>query len=337
MDEGDKLGMVKQALGRLVDSLRPDDRVGIVSYSSDAEVRLEPTPVSEGDTIRDVIDSLHTLSSTNVAEGLGLGYGQARANFRDGDLTRVILLSDGVANVGETDPGAIAEDIQEAAGDGIQLVTVGVGMGSYSDVVMEQLADKGDGFYAYVDTPEEAERLFVDDLTGTLTVVAREAKVQVTFDPETVTSYRLLGFENRQVDDDDFREDSVDGGEIGSGHTVTALYEVNLPEGGTGSADSPLATVDVRWLDPDSGDPLERTATLKAGDLVETFDEAPARLRQDILVAAFAESLRDAPWSDRASLVNVADNAERLVGALPDDEVVAEFVLLTRSAADFEP
>jgi Ca-activated chloride channel homolog len=336
MGDAGKLEMVKGALGRLVDSLRPDDRVGVVTYSDDAEVRLEPTPISDQEPIRSTIDGLQPLASTNVEAGLRLGYEQARANFRDGDVNRVILLSDGVANVGDTDPGSIADDIQEAAGDGIQLVSVGVGMGDYSDVVMEQLADKGDGFYAYVDSMAEAERLFVNDLTGTLTVVAREAKVQVTFDPETVTSYRLLGFENRQVDDEDFRDDSVDGGEIGAGHTVTALYEVNLPEGGPASADSALATVDVRWLDPDSGDPLERTATLKAGDLVDTFDAAPARLRQDILVAAFAESLRDAPWSDRASLANVADNAERLVGALPDDEVVAEFVLITRSAAEFD-
>jgi Ca-activated chloride channel family protein len=332
MADAGKMDLVREALGRLVDSLRPDDQVGIVTYSDQAELRLEATAVENDGAIRDVIAGLQPLQSTNAEAGLQLGYEQAVEHRREDGINRVILLSDGVANAGETDPGSLAAEIQEAAGDGIQLVTVGVGMGTYNDVLMEQLADDGDGFYAYVDTLREAERLFVNDLTGTLQVVGREARVQVTFDPATVVSYRLLGFENRQMDDEQFEDDAVDGGEVGAGHSVTALYEIVLPEGGSATGDAPLLTAEVRWIDPDTGQPVEASGTLTAAGLAESFDQAPDRLRQDILVAAFAENLRGAPWAEQVSLRNVADNAATL-GTLSDD-IVAEFVELTATAAD---
>jgi Ca-activated chloride channel family protein len=340
MADAGKMDLVRDALGRLVDELGPDDEVGIVTYSDEAEVRLEPTAVSDGGAIRDVIAGLEPLDSTNAAAGLELGYEQAAEHQRDGGINRVILLSDGLANTGDTDPSSLSDDIQDAAGDDIQLVTVGVGMGTYNDVLMEQLADDGDGFYAYVDTLREAERLFVNDLTGTLQVVGKDAKVQVTFDESAVTSYRLLGFENRAVDDDEFRDDSVDGGEVGAGHSVTALYEVTLPEGGSGAGagDTPLLTAEVRWTDPDSDEAVEDSATLTTGDLAADFDEAPVRLRQDILVAAFAESLRDAPWGEQVTMRNVADNVAALTSSggadLESDAILAELVDLTTTAAD---
>jgi Ca-activated chloride channel family protein len=338
MGDAGKMDVVRDALGRLVDELEPDDRVGIVTYSNEAEVRLEPTAVDDDGAIRDVIAGLEPLDSTNAAAGLRLGYEQAAEHREEDGINRVILLSDGVANQGDTDPASLAEDVQEAAGDDIQLVTVGVGMGTYNDTLMEQLADDGDGFYAYVDTLREAERLFVNDLTGTLQVVGKDAKVQVSFDESAVTSYRLLGFENRAVDDEDFRDDAVDGGEVGAGHSVTALYEVTLPEGGSGAGDTPLLTAEVRWTDPDSDEAVESSARLTTADLAPSFDEAPVRLRQDILVAAFAESLRDAPWSEQVSMRNVADNAAALASAggsdLDSDAVLAEFVDLTSAAAD---
>jgi Ca-activated chloride channel family protein len=332
MADANKLDMVGQALNRLVDALRPDDRIGIVTYSDTAVVRLEPTPVEQDGEIRAVIDELVPQESTNADAGLRLGYEQARASLDEDAINRVVLLSDGVANVDDTDPTSLAAGIQEAAGDGIQLVTVGVGMGTYNDVLMEQLADDGDGFYAYVDSLQEAERLFVHDLTGTLQVVARDAKVQVTFDPTAVSKYRLLGFENRQLEDDQLTDDTVDGGEVGAGHTVTALYEVTLPEGGVDDA-SVLATIDVHWIHPDTGEPADRTASLSLSELASSFDRAPERLRQDILVAAFAEHLRDAPWSEAVDVGTVADNAEALERSL-DDEVFAEFAQLTRIAAN---
>jgi Ca-activated chloride channel homolog len=331
--EGQNMEMVKAGLTRLVDSLRPDDQVAIVSFSTEAELRLPMTPLTDKDAIQAVIAELAPQDSTNVEAGLRLGYEQAQANLREGGINRVILLSDGAANEGEQDPAVLAEQIAQAAGD-TQLVVVGVGRETYDEVVLEQFADRGNGFYAYVDTVREAERLFVHDLTGTVEAVALDAKVQVSFHTGAVTAFRLLGYENRQLDDDDLRDDTVDGGEIGAGHTVTALYEITLPEGGEIAGDEPLATVDLRWTDPDSGEPVERSATVTAGELAASFDQAPELLRRDILVAAFAESLRGAPWGERVSLAQIADNAAVLADARPEDADLAELVTLARTAAD---
>jgi Ca-activated chloride channel family protein len=330
--EGYNLEMVHAGLRRLVDALRPDDQVAIVSFSTGSELRLPMTPLTEREVIQEAISDLLPQDSTNVEAGLRLGYEHAREHRRPDAINRVILLSDGAANEGEQDPDALAAQIAQEAG-GTELVVVGVGRETYDEVVLEQFADNGNGFYAYVDTIREAERLFVHDLTGTIQLVARDAKVQVSFDQQAVTHYRLLGYENRQLGDDDLRDDTVDGGEIGAGHTVTALYEVTLPEGGELPPDAPLATVDLRWTDPDSDEPVERSATITAGDLASSFDQAPDRLRQDVLVAAFAESLRDAPWGQRVSLTQIADNAQVLSLALPEDEDVAELAELTGTAA----
>jgi Ca-activated chloride channel family protein len=332
--EGYNMEMVHAGLNRLVDSLRPTDRVAIASFSTDAELRLPMTPMTEPEPIRAAIAELAPQDSTNLEAGLRVGYEHAQANLRSDGINRVVLLSDGAANEGEVDPGALANRIAQEAGDDTQLVVVGVGRQTYDETVLEQFADQGNGFYAYIDTIKEAERLFVHDLTGTLEVMALDAKVQVTFNPEAVSHYRLLGYENRQLADEDFQDDTTDGGEVGAGHSVTALYEVTVPEGGEVAAGAELATVDVRWTDPDGGGPVERSATITAGDLAGSFDQAPDRLRQDVLVAAFAECLRDAPWSERVSLGQVADNAQVLSSVLADDQDVAELAQLTRTAAD---
>lgn len=330
---GASMEMVQTGLDQLVGSLRPDDQVAIVSYGDEAALRLPMTPLSEPAAIRQAIAGLEPGGSTNLEAGLRIGYEQAAAHLREGGINRVILLSDGEANVGQTDPAVLADQIAQAAGDRTQLVVVGVGRETYNEVVLEQFADRGNGFYAYIDTTREAERLFVHDLTGTIQVVALDAKVQVTFDPATVSHYRLLGYENRQLDDDDLRDDTVDGGEIGAGHTVTALYEVTVSEG-TATHEVALATVDVRWRDPDSGEPVEQSAMLRSADLVGSLEAAAPRLRRDILVAAFAESLRGAPWGELVSLAQVADNARVLTTALPGDEPTAEFVELASIAAE---
>ena len=334
--EGYNMEMVHAGLHRLVDSLRPDDQLAIVSFSTDAELRLPMTPLTEQDTIRSTIDQLAPQDSTNVEAGLRLGYQHAKEHLRAGGINRVILLSDGAANEGEQDPDALAAQIAQEAGDSTQLVVVGVGRETYDEVVLEQFADQGNGFYAYVDTIREAERLFVHDLTGTIQVVALDAKVQVTFDQETVTHYRLLGYENRQLPDDAFDDESVDGGEIGAGHTVTALYEITLPEGVELPANAELATVDLRWKDPASGEPVQESAVFTVGDLTPGFENAPDRLRRDILVAAFAESLRGAPWGEQIRPLWLAEDAEALLAAFPEDQDVAEFAELTAIYADLQ-
>lgn len=331
--EGENIEMVRIGLNRLLDTLRTDDAVAIVTFSDQAELRLPMTPMTEERAIRDAVGELEPQANTNVEAGLRVGYEHAQATLRPDGVNRVVLFSDGAANEGETDPQVLADQIAQAAGRTTQLVVVGVGRGTYDEAVLEQFADNGNGMYAYIDGVREAERLFVHDLTGTLEPVALDAKVQVTFDPDVVTAYRLLGFENRQIDDGALRDDTVDGGEVGAGHNVTALYEVTLREGGTVSGTATLATVDLVWVDP-NGQGAERSVTLTADDLVDSFQAAPDRLRQDLLVAAFAECLRDAPWSERVSLAQVADNVAVLAELLPGDEQVADLVELTRTAAD---
>jgi Ca-activated chloride channel family protein len=233
MDREDRLGAVKEALEMLVGELKPSDTVGIVVYGDTGDVILEPTPVESRDRVIGAIQSLRPGGSTNAEEGLVLAYRMAEAAYAEGAINRVILCSDGVANVGNTGPDSILATIRDEAGAGIQLITVGFGMGNYNDVLMEQLADDGDGFYAYVDDLREAERLFVHDLTGTLLTVAKDARVQVEFDAAGVAAWRLIGFENRAIDDERFRDDTVDAGEIGSGHSVTALADRRARRDGT--------------------------------------------------------------------------------------------------------
>ncbi|MEA3339370.1 MAG: von Willebrand factor type A domain-containing protein, partial [Chloroflexota bacterium] len=255
MDMENRLELVKQSLRLLVEELRPSDKIGIAVYGSQGHAILEHAPVAEADYILRAIDRLQPEGSTNAEEGLLIGYQMAAQAFDPQAINRVILCSDGVANVGNTGPDSILEQIRDYAGRGIYLTTVGFGMGNYNDVLMEQLANDGDGFYAYVDTLKEAERIFVRDLTSTLQVIARDAKIQVDFNPSVVRSYRLIGYENRDVADEDFRNDEVDAGEIGVGHSVTALYEIKF------NSEAPerdaAMTFYVRYEDPESGEVIE--------------------------------------------------------------------------------
>lgn len=333
MARENRLELVKRALGLLVDELRPTDTVAIVVYGSDARVVLPPTPLGEASRVRGAIEELRPEGSTNAEAGLRLAYDIAREGFRRGAINRVVLASDGVANVGLTNADSILRTIRDGTGTGIQLVTVGFGMGNYNDTLMEQLADNGDGFYAYVDTIDEAQRLFVDDLAGTLTTVALDAKVQVSFDPSRVDRYRLVGYENRDVADDDFRDDSVDAGAIGAGHHVTALYEVRLIDGVRGS----LGDVRLRWTDPDTREPVESKAPISTQQLVDRFSDGDPYFQLAAVVAEWAEVLRQSPWAEGQSLASVAEAADALPPSLFEDRDAADFVSLTRMAARLVP
>jgi Ca-activated chloride channel family protein len=244
----------------------------------------------------------------------------------------VILCSDGVANVGQTGPEEILEVISGYASEGITLTSVGFGLGNYNDVLMEQLANKGDGFYAYVDTLAEAQRLFVHGLTGTLQTIAMDAKVQVDFDPQVVTRYRLVGFENRAIADEQFRDDTVDAGEIGAGHSVTALYEVKLwPE-----AEGRIATVHLRWREPDTAEVMELSQGLHTEEMAEPFNDADPHFQCAVVVAEYAEVLRGSIWAEESTLAGVLEEAERVAELVPWDEDMAEFVELVRQAARLE-
>jgi Ca-activated chloride channel family protein len=326
MEQGGRLEMVKDALRILVRGLDGDDRVAIVSFSDQAAVILGPTPADRDQEILDAIDRLHPSGSTNVEDGLRLGYELARQTLTENDIDRIVLASDGVANVGLTDPDGILGAIKRDAAAGIELVSVGVGMGNYNDALLERLADQGDGFYAYINSLEEARRLFEDDLTSTLETVALDARAQVVFDRESVVAYRLVGYENRAIDDEQFTNDSVAAGAIGAGHASTALYAVRLrPEAGRQGR---IATVSLRWTDPNTRrtDALERD--VRVSDLARPFAEDDPHFRFDALVAATAEVLRGGDGADGLRLRDVARVARDEADRLPETDEVHDFLLL---------
>ncbi|MBN1260525.1 MAG: von Willebrand factor type A domain-containing protein, partial [Anaerolineae bacterium] len=332
MDMENRLGLVQDTLALLVEGLRPTDQVGLVVYGSKARVLLEHTPVGEADTLMHAIRQLRSEGSTNAEEGLRVAYRLAWEAFDPEAINRVILCSDGVANVGRTGHNSIWEQIADYAEEGIYLTTVGFGMGNFNDVLMEQLADNGDGFYAYVDDIKEAERVFVHDLTSTLQVIARDAKVQVAFYPDVVSRYRLIGYENREVADEDFRNDAVDAGEIGVGHSVTALYEVKLRAEAPPNAAA--LTVYLRWEDPDDGEVREINHTLARSEFAARFQEASPRFQLAVVVAEYAEILRNSYWAHDAGLTleDIARDAARIAEYLPDDADVQEFARLAGQA-----
>jgi Ca-activated chloride channel family protein len=329
MADGNRLEMVKQSLQYLVDRLRPDDTVGIVVYSTDARLLLPITTGSDRNAILGAIYSLQPEASTNAEAGLKLGYSLAMQAYRSGTSNRVILCTDGVANVGQTGPEAIMAEVHGYVAEGITLTAVGYGMGNYNDVLMEQLADSGNGNYSYVDSMEEARRIFVDDLTSTLQVIAMDAKIQVDFNPDTVGVYRLIGYENRAVADQDFRNDSIDAGEIGAGHSATALYAVQLRPGAQGR----IATVQLRWEDPDTRQVKEINGNFNTWDLAGRFEDTSPRYQLAVVVMQYAEVLRRSPWAYNISMDQVAGYASQVARSLGEDAQVSDFAALTSRAA----
>lgn len=329
MDMDNRLGLVKRSLELLVEQLHPEDSVSIIVYGSDARVVLDPTPGSEMGQILEAIYSLHPEGATNAEAGIRLGYKMAMRAYNPHGINRLILCSDGVANVGVTGPEAILEEVDHYVEEGVTLTTIGFGMDNYNDVLMEQLADNGDGFYAYVDDMREARRLFIDQITGTLQTIAMDAKVQVEFNPQVVMRYRLVGFENRAIADDDFRDNSVDAGEIGAGHSVTALYEIKLyPE-----AYGTLATVFMRWQDPETRQVVEISRDFDAGELAYEFDDADPYFQRSVIVAEYAEILKESYWAEESSLGTVYHEAQRVSELLPWEEDMGEFMELIRRAS----
>jgi len=333
MDQDNRLGLVKDSLEILVDELDDDDTVAIVVYSNNSGIVLEPTPVSDSRRIYDAIDSLQAGGSTNLELGLIEGYELAARAFRSDGVNRVIIASDGVANAGITDQNQLSNYIRDFADEGIQLVTVGYGMGNFNDTLMEQLADNGDGFYAYVDNKDEAERLFEDELTSTLITAAIDAKIQVEFDTDVVAEYRLIGFENRGVRDNDFRNDNVDAGELGAGHQVTAMYEITLHRDVDLSDRGDIGEVFLRWEDPDTGQVIEIDEDIDLRDVVETFGETAVDFQLATVVTAFAEVMRDNPYADNVDLSDIYVEAGRVADRMDTDQT-DELVELLAIAQD---
>ncbi len=323
-----RLGLVRRSLRMLVDQLNPRDRVGIVAYGSQAWTILEPTSIANSEQIINAIEQLYPNGSTYAEAGIRLGYQMADRMFETGKINRVILCSDGVANVGQTGADEILKSIKQYADKGITLSTIGFGMGNYNDILMEKLGNKGNGYYAYVDTWEDAKRVFRDNLTGALQVIARDVKIQVDFNPNAVERYRLLGYENRDVADEKFRDDKEDGGEIGSGHKVTALYEIKLRKD---AASSEIGTIYVRFKHPETFAVTEISERIDRRILRRSFEEGSADFRLAAAAAEFSEIMRNSFWakgSDLKAVLQVARDVER---QRSDDQVIELMDLIAKA------
>ena len=347
MNPSNKLPLVREAMKLLVSRLRDADRVAIVVYAGASGLVLDSTPCTDKARIVGALDRLRAGGSTNGGAGIQLAYRVAEAHFIPKGVNRVILCTDGDFNVGTTDRSSLVGLIKKKAKSGVFLTVLGFGMGNYKDGALEQLADKGNGNYGYVDTLREAQKLFVDQLAGTLITIAKDVKIQVEFNPSRVAAYRLIGYENRMLRHQDFNDDTKDAGEIGAGHTVTALYEI-VPAGGkvdvpgvdplkyqkpvtpTKAADSgEVMTLKLRYKQPDGDKSKLMVSAVK--DAGEKLDKASRDFKFTASVAMFGLVLRDSKHKGTATLDGVIELAGE--GKGPDKKGYrAEFIGLAKKA-----
>ncbi|MDP6740200.1 MAG: von Willebrand factor type A domain-containing protein [Planctomycetota bacterium] len=343
MEEGQRLELVKHAIRLLVGQLNEGDKVGLVAYSREARMVLPMTDASERGLIESALHPLSPNGGTNAEAGLKMAYELALTALDSAAHSRVILLSDGVANIGTTDQDRINRDVTRHRDAGIYLNTIGVGMNNHNDVFLEQLANKGDGICDYVDDEAAARRAIVERFTGALIPIAGDVKIQVEFDPAQVHSYRLLGYENRAVADADFRNDAVDAGEIGAGHQVVALYELDRVSGESSvihrssertfvaqspkAEEGPLATIRLRWKAPKAAHqhPLEvevteTSAVVELEGMQQSFAEASAGYRRSVLTAQLAEFLRRSSHARGDSFRVLDDQTARLAKEEGDED-----------------
>ena len=341
MDRREGLPLVKSTLKLLVDQLRAQDRVSLVVYAGDSRVVLEPTSGREKAKIRTAIDQLTAGGSTAGASGIELAYQMAQQAFIPKGINRILLATDGDFNVGISDFDSLKQMAVDKRKTGVSLTTLGFGVDNYNEHLMEQLADAGDGNYAYIDNLREARKVLVDQLGSTLAVVAKNVKLQVEFNPAQVSEYRLLGYENRALKREDFSNDKVDAGEIGAGHTVTALYEI-VPKGekgwleplrygnaesATSAKSGELAMLRVRYQLPEGGNSRLIERPIAAGSEGKASDD----LRFAAAVAAFSQQLKDGRYTGDFSLKDTQTLAR---GARGDDPfgLRSEFVQLVELA-----
>ncbi len=324
MASADKLGLVKQVARQSLDVLAATDKVSIVTYSGTTAVRLPPTLVSEATTIRAVIDGLQASGSTAGASGIMLAYEQAQAAFIPGGINHVVMCTDGDFNVGISSSDALVQLIEEKRKTGVTLTALGFGADNLNDAMMERVSNAGDGVYSVISSEQQAANYVRDGLLASIVHIAKDVKIQVEFNPTLVSAYRLLGYENRDIADRDFRNDLVDAGEIGAGHQVTALYELVLQgaaipavvgapavkkgpavEGTREIATSDLAMVKVRYKAPAATqtDPAkEIQARLAQAQVLEALAMADADMQWSAAVAAFAEILKRSPFANPSYL-----------------------------------
>ena len=354
MNSPDKLPLLLNSFRLLLPALTPSDRVAIVAYAGSAGTVLEPTPAAERGKILASLDRLHAAGSTAGAEGIRQAYALARQSFVEGGVNRVILATDGDFNVGITDRGELESYIERERESGVFLSVLGFGMGNYNDALMQTLAQRGNGNAAYIDGLSEARKVLVDEVTSTLFPIAKDVKIQVEFNPARVAEYRLIGYETRLLEREDFRNDKVDAGDIGAGHAVTAIYELT-PAGtdagripplryGSGAAEPPearaktdeYAFVKLRYKRPDGETSRLITRTVTDADAVERLDAAPREARFAASVAAFGQLLRGGRYTGEYDYGDVVALAQ---GARGEDAYGyrSEFLNLVRLAESAAP
>ncbi|QEG41347.1 VWA domain-containing protein [Roseimaritima ulvae] len=350
MNNPNKLPLVKRGMQMLLDQLGENDRVAIVVYASASGLVLDSTPANQHAKIFNALERLSAGGSTNGGDGIRLAYSVARDNFIEGGVNRVLLCTDGDFNVGTTGTDELVRLVEQESKGGIFVSVLGFGMGNHNDSMLEQISNKGNGNYAFIDTAAEAHKVFVKQTNSTLVTIAKDVKIQVEFNPQEVAAYRLIGYENRILAKEDFNDDTVDAGEIGAGHTVTALYEV-VP---TGEQPEPIApavdelryqkgprmtkqagsgemlTLKLRYKLPD--DDTSSLLKFPVRDADHSFGEASEDFQFASAVAGFGMQLRNSPYKGQWTLAAVTETAESAVGE-DAHGLRTEFVELVKKAA----
>ena len=344
MDEPNKLPLLKSSFKLLLTQLKPTDRVAIVTYASGTKVALSSTPVKERQKIEKVLDNLYASGSTSGSSGIQLAYKEAQKNFIKNGNNRIILATDGDFNVGISNPRELEKFIEKQRESGIYMSVLGFGMGNYRDDMAETIADKGNGNYAYIDDLTEAKKVLVNEFSGTLFAVAKDVKLQIEFNPKYVKEYKLIGYENRMLANEDFTNDKKDAGEIGAGHTVTALYELIPSEGKVaqnlryqtkelnekGKGDE-LGFLKIRYKDPKVKDAKSVEVTEPLLFAKKTLNETSVDFRFAASVAEFGILLRGNSNKAQATYDQVVELANGAIGK-DEEGYRKEFVRLVKSA-----
>ncbi len=341
MDEQNKLPLLKESMKILVKELRSIDKVSIVVYAGSAGVVLEPTPGDNKDEIMDAFDDLHAGGNTAGGEGIELAYKLAQENFIKEGNNRVVIATDGDFNVGASTDDDMLKLIEQKRESGVFLTVLGFGMGNYKDSKMEILADKGNGNYAYIDNIQEANRFLGKEFKGSMFAIAKDVKIQIEFNPKHVQAYRLIGYENRKLNAEDFKNDKIDAGELGSGHSVTALYEI-IPAGvesdyvpsdlkytktqkTDGNYSDELATVKFRYKKPDGNKSIEIVNVI--ADKKTNLENSSADFKFTTAVSWFGLKLRESKYIANSSSSDIKKLAKS--GLQNDEEGYrSEFVRL---------
>ncbi|MBT7951587.1 MAG: VWA domain-containing protein [Gammaproteobacteria bacterium] len=331
MQSANKLELLKSSLKLLTRRLSPEDSVSIVVYAGASGVVLEPTSGKDKALIISALDRLTAGGSTNGAAGIRLAYAMAEQAFIKGGINRVLLATDGDFNVGTTNTEQLKDLIEQKRKSGIALSTLGFGTGNYNDQLMEQIADVGNGNYAYIDTLHEAQKVLVDELSSTMLTIAKDVKIQIEFNPAVVTEYRLLGYENRLLNREDFNNDKVDAGEIGAGHTVTAIYEVSLKGSESERIDalryqsvlkqdsnaSEIAFLRLRYKEPEAKTSQLLEWVIAKDEIIEDIEKTSNAFRFAAAVASFAQQLRGGVNTKEYTYEDIAELAQNARGEDP--------------------